>query len=113
MDYPYTESLDVAASKDFSYEWREASEGLLFPTGLHRSFWKNILHPSGCVVNFYYITCCGLKDVSGIFQFPFMAESDKKFSAERFFNLSRMIFRSAPNDFSSCIKRNETWLKDT
>ena len=35
-----------------------------------------------------------MKDVSAIFQFPFIAESDKKFSAKRFFNLSRTIFRS-------------------
>ena len=28
------------------------------------------------------------------FQLPFMAENDKKFSAKRFFNLSRTIFRS-------------------
>jgi len=28
-----------------------------------------------------------MKDVSGILQFPFIAESDKKFSAERFFVL--------------------------
>ena len=28
------------------------------------------------------------------FQLPFMAENDKKFSAKRFINLSRTIFRS-------------------
>lgn len=28
------------------------------------------------------------------FQLPFMEENDKKFSAKRFFNLSRTIFRS-------------------
>jgi len=38
----------------------------------------------------------GMNDVAGIFQLPFMAV--KKFSAERFSNLSRMIFRSAPNE---------------
>lgn len=62
MDYPYTESLDVAASKDFSYEWREASEGLLFPTGLHRSFWKNIFHPSVCNINIMRCLSHNLKD---------------------------------------------------
>ena len=34
------------------------------------------------------------------FQLPFMAENDKKFSAKRFFNLSRTIFHSAEIDFS-------------
>ena len=53
-----------------------------------------------------------MKDVSGIFQFPFMAESGKKFSAKRFFNLSRMIFQSQANVFQFCAKRNEAWLKD-
>ena len=54
----------------------------------------------------------GMKDVSAIFQFPFIAESDKKFSAEWFFNLSQTIFHSKPTDFSIWIKRNEAWLKD-
>ena len=31
-----------------------------------------------------------MKDVSGIFQFPFIAESGKKFSAERFSVLRQM-----------------------
>jgi len=52
----------------------------------------------------------GMKDVSAIFQFPFIAESDKKFSAEWFFNLSQTIFHSKPTDFSIWIKRNEAWL---
>jgi hypothetical protein len=35
-----------------------------------------------------------MKDSKVTFQLPFMAENDKKFSAKRFFNLSRTIFRS-------------------
>jgi len=53
-----------------------------------------------------------LKDVSGIFQCPFMAESGKKFSAKRFFNLSRTIFQSQPNVFPFSAERNEARLKD-
>jgi len=53
-----------------------------------------------------------LKDVSGIFQYPFMAESGKKFSAKRFFNLSRTIFQSQPNVFPFSAERNEVKLKD-
>ena len=34
-----------------------------------------------------------MKDGGGILQFSFRAENDEKFSAKRFFNLSRMIFR--------------------
>ena len=47
------------------------------------------------------------------FQLPFMAENDKKFSAKRFFNLSRTIFQSQPNVFPFSAKRNEARLKDT
>ena len=36
------------------------------------------------------------------FQLPFMAENDKKFSAKRFFNLSRTIFRSQQKYLSAC-----------
>jgi len=39
----------------------------------------------------------GLKDISGIFQPSFLAGNGKKFCAERFFNLSRTVFCSAPN----------------
>ena len=53
-----------------------------------------------------------MKDVSGIFQFPFIAESGKKFSAKRFFNLSRTIFQSQPNVFPFSAERNEAKLKD-
>jgi hypothetical protein len=53
-----------------------------------------------------------MKDGGGIFQFSFRAENDEKFSAKRFFNLSRMIFRFQPNDFSFLAERNEAWLKD-
>ncbi len=42
-----------------------------------------------------------------------MTESGKKFSAKRFFNLSRTIFQSQPNDFPFSAKRNEARLKDT
>ena len=38
----------------------------------------------------------GMKDVSGIFQFPFIAESGKVFS--------QMIFQSQVNDFRFCAK---------
>ena len=41
------------------------------------------------------------------FQLPFMAENDKKFSAKRFFNLSRTIFRSQQIE----MKHAERWLK--
>ena len=63
-------------------------------------FCKNILHPSGYVVNIYYITYYGLNDEMPIFQFPFMAESRQTLCAKRFSNLSQMIFHSQPNDFS-------------
>ena len=53
-----------------------------------------------------------MKDGGGILQFSFRAENDEKFSAKRFFNLSRTIFRSQPNDFSFLAERNEAWLKD-
>ena len=49
------------------------------------------------MINVCYIVCCGLNEVLGIFQLSFIAESGEKFCAKRFFNLSRMIFRSAPN----------------
>ena len=39
-----------------------------------------------------------MKDKEAVFQLPFIAESGKKFCAERFFNLSRMIFQSQPNE---------------
>jgi hypothetical protein len=41
-----------------------------------------------------------------------MAESGKKFSAKRFFNLKRMIFQSQPNVFPFSAERNEAKLKD-
>ena len=49
-----------------------------------------------------------MKDVSGIFQFPFIAESGKKFSAKWFFNLRRTIFGSAPNEMELGWKIPET-----
>ena len=53
-----------------------------------------------------------MKDVSGIFPFPFIAESGKKFSAKSFFNLKRTIFQSQPNVFPFSTERNEAKLKD-
>ena len=46
-----------------------------------------------------------MKDGGGILQFSFRAENDEKFSAKRFFNLSRMIFRLAEIDFSFTAER--------
>ena len=54
-----------------------------------------------------------MKDGGGILQFSFRAENDEKFSAKRFFNLSRTIFQSQPNVFPFSAKRNEARLKDT
>ena len=59
---------------------------------------KNILHPSGYVVNLYYITYYGLKDEMLIFQFPFMAESRQTLCAKRFFILSQLIFQSESSE---------------
>ena len=39
-----------------------------------------------------------MKDRKCIFQLSFIAESDKKFSAKRFFNLSQTIVRSPENE---------------
>ena len=52
------------------------------------------LHLSGDTVSSCHITYYGMKGSKVTFQLPFMAENDKKFSAKRFFNLSRTIFRS-------------------
>ena len=73
---------------------------------------KNILHPSGYVVNIYYIIYYGLNDEMPIFQFPFMAESCQTLCAKRYSNLSQTIFHSQPIDFQFSSERNETWLKD-
>ena len=78
----------------------------------HQSFPKNSFHPSGCMVNIYYITYYGLKDEMLIFQFPFMAESRQTLCAKRFSNLSQTIFHSQPIDFPFSSLRNEAWLKD-
>ena len=53
-----------------------------------------------------------MKDGGGILQFSFRAENDEKFSAKRFFNLSRMIFSFSAKRFSFLAERNEAWLKD-
>ena len=67
---------------------------------LPKAFSGNILHLSGCEVMCCHTMLYRMKDVSGIFQSSFMAESDKKICAKRFFNLSQAIFRSAPNGSS-------------
>ena len=50
----------------------------------------------------------GMKDISAIFQFPFIAESDKKFSAEWFFILSQLIFQSESSEMKHGWKMPET-----
>ena len=77
-----------------------------------KGFSKNILHPSGTVVNIYCIIYYSLNDGKPIFQSPFMAESRQTLCAKRFSNLSQMIFHSQPTDFPSSSQRNETWMKD-
>ena len=62
-----------------------------------QEFCKKTFHLSGYGVTGCNILDYGVKDGGGILQFSFRAENDEKFSAKRFFNLSRMIFRSAPN----------------
>jgi hypothetical protein len=47
-----------------------------------QEFKKNLFHLSVFIVRRYFIMNYGMKDVSGIFQFPFIAESGKKFSAK-------------------------------
>ena len=42
-----------------------------------------------------------MKDEESILQFSFKAENDEKFSAKRFFNLSRMIFVFSQTIFHS------------
>ena len=73
---------------------------------------KNILHPSGTVVNIYCIKYYSLNDGKPIFQSPFMAESRQTLCAKRYSNLSQTIFHSQPTDFPSSSQRNETWMKD-
>ena len=82
-----------------------------FPTP-PQEFCRKTFHLSGYGVTGCNILDYGMKDGGGIFQFSFRAENDEKFSAKRFFNLSRMIFRFQPNDFSFLAERNEAWLKD-
>jgi len=53
-----------------------------------------MFHLSGYMIKDYHIACYVMKDRKCIFQLSFIAESDKKFSAKRFFNLSQTIFRS-------------------
>ncbi len=49
---------------------------------LPKGFAKNPFHLSVFTVRCYFIMHYGMKDVSAIFPFPFIAESDKKFSAK-------------------------------
>ena len=77
-----------------------------------QEFCKKTFHLSGYGVTGCNIIYYGMKDEESILQFSFKAENDEKFSAKRFFNLSRMIFRFQPNDFSFLAERNEAWLKD-
>ena len=77
-----------------------------------QGFSEKSLHLSGGMPTTYHIARYGMKDRKAIFQFPFMAESGKKFSAKRFFNLKRMIFQSQPNVFPFSAERNEAKLKD-
>ena len=59
-------------------------------SGIHKSgsphtpqgFAKKNLHPSGYTITDCDIIYYRMKDVSGIFQLSFIAESGKKFSAE-------------------------------
>ena len=74
----------------------------------HKLFKTKRLQPEGCFIH-----------LSAMFQSaPMRAEKtfggwNIFFSAERFSNLSRMIFQSQPNDFSFCAEWNDVWLKDT
>jgi len=77
-----------------------------------KSFCENVLHLSGRKTNNCHTINYVLKDIPGIFQRPSMTESGKKFSAKRFFNLSRTIFQSQPNVFPFSAERNEVKLKD-
>lgn len=47
-----------------------------------QEFSKNLFHLSVFTVRLCFIMNYGMKDVSGIFQFPFIVESGKKFSAK-------------------------------
>ena len=47
-----------------------------------QEFFKKTFHLSGSTISSYYITRYGMKDKKAILQFPFIAESDKKFSAK-------------------------------
>lgn len=49
----------------------------------YQVFSKNTFHLSGYTVNGFHIMCYGMKDKEPIFQFPFIAEGGRKFSAER------------------------------
>lgn len=60
----------------------------------HQWILQNAFHLLADTVSCCHITCYGMKGKKGIFQLPFMAENDKEFSAKRFSNLSRTIFRS-------------------
>lgn len=49
----------------------------------YQGFSKNTFHPSGYTLSGFHIMCYGMKGKKPVFQFPFIAEGGKKFSAER------------------------------
>ena len=66
----------------------------MFPTRVS----QNIFHPSDFVVFDCHTIYYGMRGKGVVFQSTFIAESGKKFSAKRFFILSRTIFSSAANE---------------
>ena len=87
---------DSLIKHKFLLVWRERKLWplLLWTASPPQEFWKKMFHLSGYTIKDYHITCYEMKDRKCIFQLSFIAESDKKFSAKRFFNLSQTIFRS-------------------
>lgn len=73
------------------------------PTGIPSHFaslprvLQKCLHLSSRIPTFCHTTRYKMKDVSGIFQLPFIAESEKV--------LRRMMFQSQPNDFPISAER--------
>ena len=57
-----------------------------------KSFLKTTFHLSGSTISSYYITRYRMKDVSGILQFPFIAESDKNVLSQMIFTISAERF---------------------
>lgn len=75
-----------------------------------QEFCKKTFHLSGYGVTGCNIIYYGMKDEESILQFSFKAENDEKFSAKRFFNLSRMIFRLEQKTFFLSARRPDTLL---